>query len=428
VSLYFFVFTILFLSLSHATDVETEIENSNSVSLGINYFSQNSAPADQAEYEVLFLSENKFYFSKSWSSKISPLMLTTYGSSEKKQRAELDVKEARFTYADSWFTADIGFLNTKKVGPDLIDPLDYFQPRDWQNPLASRKLSVPGLQIEFEPLKNLSVAATYIPKNRLSKLPRQTSLWYPREYKLPLSTDDTKATLPENPEYQITSSAAEKESDTQNNYLIRLKYSITDFDLYLQFSECLSNTPIITPTLTGTLISLNPTEIVLQNPVQLDVMWKKNKNAGAGIVKSFSSYSLITKLFYNLNITPDDENKQTVAAIEKQFDDVVFIYEMSRSQKKTIASGSSLTATNSIFSNAHALAARWSYSDNLKLKFGAFLDANNQSTAFLGNLEYHISDNIFVELQRTELSGGKDALIGLFQNNDQTSFKITGLF
>ena len=294
--------------------------------------------------------------------------------------------------------------------------------------MAARKLSVAGLQIEFEPVKNLILTATYVPENRISKLPRHTSFWYPRENKLPLSTDDTKATLPQNAEYQIASNSAEKKSDAKNNYLIKLKYSLLDFDFYLQTSESLAVVPIITPTLTGTLTSLNPIEIVLQNPIQLDVVWKKNKNYGAGLVQSFSNYGLIAKLFYNYNITPDDENQQGVFAIEKQLQDIILIYEYSRSEKKEQTASPTLTATNSIFSNTHAMAARLSYRDNLKFKLGAFLDANTQGTVVLANIEYHFTDNLFAELQQTELSGPKNSLIGLFQNNDMTSFKITALF
>ncbi len=422
----FFIFVIFFFNFWVAQAYD--FENSNSIILNTNYFSDSVAVADKIENDGLFLSENNFYFSKNWSLKLSPQLLATYGSAEKKSRAELDAKEARLTYAGSKLTVDFGFLNIKKIGPDLIDPLDYFQPRDWQNPLAARKLSVAGLQIEFEPLKNLTLTAIYVPENRISKLPRQTSLWYPRENKLPLSTDDTKATLPENPEYQITSNSLEKKSDAKNNYLIKLKYSLQDFDFYLQASESLAVVPIITPTLTGTLISLNPIEIVLQNPIQLDVVWKKNKNYGAGFVQSFSNYGLIAKLFYNYNITPDDENQQGAFAIEKQLQDLILIYEFSRSEKKLQAVSTTLTSTNSIFSNAHALAARLSYSENLKFKLGVFLEANTQGVVAIANIEYHLTDNLFAELQRTELSGQKNSLIGLFQNNDVTSFKISALF
>ncbi len=422
----FWIFIVLFLNFKAA--LAYDFENSNSIILNTNYFSDSVATADKIENDGLLLSENNINFSKNWSLKLSPLLAGTYGSAEKKSRVELDAKEARLTYAGSKLTADFGFLNTKKVGPDLMDPLDYFQPRDWQNPLAARKLSVAGLQIEYEPLKNLALTVAYVPENRISKLPRQTSLWYPRENKLPLSTDDTKAILPENAEYQITSSTAEKKSDAKNNYLIKLKYSISDFDFYLQVSESLAVVPIITPTLTGTLVSINPTEIVLQNPIQLDIVWKKNKNYGAGLVQSFSNYGLIGKFFYNYNLTPDDENQQGVFAIEKQFQDLILVYEFSRAEKKLQTASTALTATNSIFSNTHALAARWSYNDNLKLKFGAFLDANTQGAVALANIEYHFTDNLYAELQRTELTGQKNSLIGLFQNNDMTSFKITALF
>lgn len=419
---------ILFLIFFSHECYSYSIDNSNSVIFGANYYFKNYKYADQVESQLQLLSENKISVNEAITFKASPIVSIANGSVEKKNQFSLDAKEFIFNYSNSNLTLDLGYLNLKKEGPDVIDVFDYFQPRNYENILSIRKMSVLGASLEVEPIKNLFLTSVYVPENRLSKLPRSSSIWYPRENKLPLSSADTVATLPPDSAFEISSSTYEKKSDLQNNYLLRIKYSISSMDLIFQTAESISNMPIIIPTLTGTLVSINPTEIALQNPIQLDFVWKKNKNTGLGLIYSFNDLGLIAKAFQNITVTPEDETTNTVIALEKQFQNIVLIYEHSNSYKNSPSVSNALAATDSLLSNADAIAARYAISESVNLKFGAFVNTKINGHALLASADFHINDTISSEFQCVQISGERSSIIGIYENADNCSIQLTALF
>lgn len=403
-------------------------ENQNTFSLQTTGFLTKYASGTQYENQLSLLSENHFQLATNSQFKLSPLLNVEQESSETKTIYDLDAKEFLFNYSTTKNNIDVGYLNLKKEGPDIFDIWGYFQPKNYKSFLNINTLPVLGISFESALSKNILMTLALVPQNRLSKVPTKNSMWLPRENKLPLASEDTVAELPAAPAYEIRQNEAEKKEDLQNNYLVRLKYSGQQIDAILQVAESISSTPIITPTLTGQLISINPTQIQLDNPILLDFKWKKNKNYGFGINYSFNDLGLITKLFSNLTITPDDESVQTVLAFEKQFEDLIAIYEYTNTKKKNSSSSNDFAATNSLFSNAHAVAFLYSISDSLKIKVGGFLNTDMQSSAVLTSAKYQFNDSWSMDLQYLNISANKDSILSLYENNDSASIKLTTLF
>lgn len=403
-------------------------ENQNTFSLQTTGFLTKYASGSQYENQLSLLSENHFQLATDSQFKLSPLLNVEQESSETKTIYDLDAKEFLFNYSTTKNNIDVGYLNLKKEGPDIFDIWGYFQPKNYKSFLNINTLPVLGISFESALSKNILMTLALVPQNRLSKVPTKNSMWLPRENKLPLASEDTVAELPAAPAYEIRQNEAEKKEDLQNNYLVRLKYSGQQIDAILQVAESISSTPIITPTLTGQLISINPTQIQLDNPILLDFKWKKNKNYGFGINYSFNDLGLITKLFFNLTITPDDESVQTVLAFEKQFEDLIAIYEYTNTKKKNSSSSNDFAATNSLFSNAHAVAFLYSISDSLKIKVGGFLNTDMQSSAVLTSAKYQFNDSWSMDLQYLNISANKDSILSLYENNDSASIKLTTLF
>jgi hypothetical protein len=403
-------------------------ENQNTFSLQTTGFLTKYASGSQYENQLSLLSENHFQLATNSQFKLSPLLNVEQESSETKTIYDLDAKEFLFNYSTTKNNIDVGYLNLKKEGPDIFDIWGYFQPKNYKSFLNINTLPVLGISFESALSKNILMTLALVPQNRLSKVPTKNSMWLPRENKLPLASEDTVAELPAAPAYEIRQNEAEKKEDLQNNYLVRLKYSGQQIDAILQVAESISSTPIITPTLTGQLISINPTQIQLDNPILLDFKWKKNKNYGFGINYSFNDLGLITKLFFNLTITPDDESVQTVLAFEKQFEDLIAIYEYTNTKKKNSSSSNDFAATNSLFSNAHAVAFLYSISDSLKIKVGGFLNTDMQSSAVLTSAKYQFNDSWSMDLQYLNISANKDSILSLYENNDSASIKLTTLF
>ncbi len=403
-------------------------ENQNTFSLQTTGFFTKYASGSQSENQLSLLSENHLEMTTNSQFKLSPLVTIEQESSETKTVYDLDAKEFIFNYSTTRHNIDVGYLNLKKEGPDVFDIWGYFQPKNYKSFLNINALPVLGISFESAISKNILMTVALVPQNRLSKIPTKNSMWLPRENKLPLASEDTVAVRPAAPAYEIRQSEAEKKQDLQNNYLLRLKYSGKQIDTIIQIAESISNTPIITPTLTGQLISINPTQIQLDNPILLDFKWKKNKNYGAGLNYSFNDIGLITKIFSNYTVTPDDESTQTVIAFEKQFEDLISIYEYTNTKKKNNVSGSDLAATNSLFSNAHALAFLYSINDSIKIKVGGFVNTDMQSYAVLASAKYQFNDSWSIDLQYLNISANKDSILGLYENNDSASVKLTTLF
>lgn len=418
---YIFSFSI-FSPLAYA------FENQNIITLQTTSYISQYSSASQREHQLSFLTENHFQLGANSLFKISPLLNIEQESLDSKNIYDLDAKELIFNYSNSQNTIDVGFLNLKKEGPDIFDIWGYFQPKSYKSFLNIGTLPVLGISTESEITKSLSITVALVPQNRISKLPSKNSMWLPRENKLPLASEDTVAELPAVPAYEIGRNEAEKKQDLQNNYLIRLKYSAQQVDAILQVAESISNTPEVTPTLTGQLVSINPTKIQLDNPIFLDFKWKKNKNYGLGINYSFNDAGIITKMFSNYTVTPDDESIQYVAAIEKQFENLVFVYEHTQTNRINNVSSNNLTSMNSLFSNAHALALLYSVNDSLKFKIGTFLNTEMKGSATLFSAKYQISDSLSAEAQYLNISTDQNSILGLYEKNDAFSMKLSALF
>lgn len=418
----FFILFNLIFSLAFS------FENQNTITYQTIGFQTNSLSASRYEHQIGVLSENQFSFGAQSQLKISPILSAEQNSLDTKPMYDLDAKELLLNYSGARYNVEIGYLNLKKEGPDIFDIWGHFQPKNYKSLLNITTLPVLGISIDSELSKSLTLTTAFVPENRLSKIPNKNSMWLPRENKLPLASDDTVAELPANPSYEIEANQAEKKQDLQNNFLIRLKYSGSQMDAVIQISESISNTPIITPTLTGQLISINPTKIQLDNPILLDLKWKKNKNYGIGVSYSFNEIGVIAKLFSNYTLTPDHESLQTVLAIEKQFENLVAVYEYTHTTKKDNLSSNALATANSLFSNAHATALLYSLGDNIKLKMGGFLNTDMAGYAVLIGGKYQINDSWSSEIQYLTISGNPDSVLGLYENNDAASLKLTTQF
>lgn len=403
-------------------------ENQNAIALQTTNYQTQYSSASQSELQLSLLTENHFQLNANSQFKLSPILNIEQESFESKTIYDLDAKEFIFNYSNSQNNIDVGFLNLKKEGPDVFDIWGYFQPKNYKSFLNISTMPVLGICTESEITKSLSVTFALVPQNRISKLPSKNSMWLPRENKLPLASEDTVAELPADPAYEIGKNEAEKKQDLQNNYLVRLKYSAQQVDAIIQVAESISNTPEITPTLNGQLVTINPTKIRLDNPILLDFRWKKNKNYGLGINYSFNDAGIITKMFSNYTVTPDDETEQFVAAIEKQFENLIAVYEHTKTNKKNAVSSNSLSSTNSLFSNAHALALLYSANDSLKFKIGSFLNMDMKSFAILFSARYQFSDSWSAEAQYFNISADKNSILGLYEKNDAISLKLSSLF
>lgn len=402
-----------------------ESNHSNTFQLGYTAY-QGRFPSVDSEFSNLnFTSENTFFYSKKSEFKISPALYFWTFQNSHTSHFEGDVKDLNYTYFGRDLTFQVGFFNLKKDGPDVIDPLDTFQPRIWIDPLNKSLFSLGGLRLEYDPFENVVFEFVFVPQNRLSRTPLENSPWYPREKKLPLSNELAIANLPDNPQYVITQNEAEKKSHLQNNYQLKGKFTFDQTDLFLQYNEVLSLTPTITPVLSGSFVSAAPIlEVNLTNPIELHIVWSKLKNYSAGVVSAFDAYRLIAKAFVNYQVTSVDKTTLSVVALEKQLDNTAVVFEASKSDTVSDMTSNSTANIYSLYKQAVVLGLRHSFNDDLTILCGGLYDTYKGANFLYLRPKYNLNDQLSIELQAAFLGGKKDSLLWYFDHNDSYSARL----
>lgn len=415
---------ILLIFLSHQAwtlDFDTKTE----VFAAANSYAVDSKFAEKNQFFYSLSSENKIIFNSKYEFAVSPEFYYLDNSkSEFKDKGLVEPKELGLKYFGSKLSWTLGFFQMKKEGSDILDPLDYQQPKNYLDPLHSGKLALLGLKAELAVNNYLSFELGFTPQNRIPVIPQESSAWYPREGVLPTESDNFLITLPDNPNYRINNEEKSKE-DLKNNYIFKAKITTSYSDIVLQVAETLSSSPDITPTLTGTLISATPVyAIKLDNPIELDVRWKKVKNYGGGFNIPLESMNLIVKIFSNQEITESKKTLMTTVAFEKTMGNLIAIFEATAQQINSRVDNSNLSTITNLYENAQALGLRYARGDKFSILAGGLYDSVKGSYVATLRPKYFFTQNAYAELQIIAVGGKEKALLSYFDKADSASLKI----
>jgi len=420
----FFVF--VFLSVITRA---TEYENTNEFFARTTFYGKSYLYTDSSQNFYSFTSENKIIFNKFVEMKLTPEF--TYLDQPRFHETNenhFETKEAFLSFNGQKITTRFGFFQMKKEGPDIFDPLDYQQPKSYLDLLHPTKLPLQGVKVEYEVNSYSTFEATYITKNKTPILPTINSPWLPRDNKIPTQSDSAILKVPQNVAYRIATNEVDQGA-AEHNYILKARSQTDSFDFILQIAETLSSSPTITPTLNGTLISTTPIyQIQLDNPVELNVLWKKVKNYGFGITKPLDRIKSLTKFFFNQAISPDERINSYNLAFEKQFETVTLIIETSFQSSEGKSTATTAASSNGLFSQAAALGLRYAPTDYFSLILGGFNDFKKGSYYFTINPKVNFTSNLYGELQIDQLGGRKDSLLWYFDQNDSISTKLGYLF
>lgn len=412
---------IFFSYNSWALDFDSKTE----VFVAGNSYSVDSEFAEKNQIFYFLSSENKIILNSKYEFALSPEVYYLDNVKIKDQdKAVVEPKELGLKYFGSKLSWTLGFFQMKKEGSDILDPLDYQQPKNYLDPLHSGKLALLGLKAELAVNNYLTFEVGYTPVNRLPIIPQASSAWFPREGVLPTESDSYHITLPNNPNYHITNKEKSKE-DLKNNYIFKTKITTSYTDIILQVAETLSSTPDITPTLTGTLISTTPVfSIELDNPIELDVRWKKVKNYGGGFNIPLESANMIIKVFSNQEISPDKKTLMTTVAFEKTIGNLIAIFEATTQQINSRVDNSNLSTITNLYENAQALGIRYAPNDKFNLLAGGLYDSKYGSYVATLRPKYFFTQNAYSELQFIAVGGKEMSLLSYFEKADSLSLKL----
>lgn len=414
---------LLILFFSHpcwALDFDSKTE----VFIAGNSYLTESEFAEKNQVLYFLTSDNKIKLNSKYEFALSPeVYFLNNLKKEHKDKAFVDAKELGLNYFGSKLSWTLGFFQMKKEGPDVLDPLDYQQPKNYLDPLHAGKLSLLGVKAELAVNNYLTFEVGFTPQNRIPVIPQESSAWYPREGILPTESDSYLITLPENPNYHINNQERSKD-DLKNNYIFKSKITTSYTDIVLQVAETLSSSPEISPTLTGNLISASPVfTIELTNPIELDVRWKKVKNYGGGFNIPLESLGLIIKIFSNQEISESKKTLMTTVAFEKTFGQLIAILETTSQQINSRVDNSNLSTMTNLYKNAQALGLRYAPNDKFSLLAGGLYDSAQGSYVSTLRPKYLFTQNAYVELQLIAVGGKEDSLLSYFDKADSASLK-----
>lgn len=416
-----FIFLFLFTQHMWALDFDTKTE----VSVAGNSYAVDSEFAEKNQVFYFLSSENKVIFNSQYEFALSPEVYYLDNLKiEDQDKALVEPKEAGLKYFGSKLSWTLGFFQMKKEGPDILDPLDYQQPKNYLDPLHSGKLALLGLKAELAVNSYLTFEVGYTPENRVPVIPQESSAWYPREGVLPTESENYLITLPDNPNYRINNEERSKD-DLKNNYIFKTKITTSYTDIVLQVAETLSSSPDISPTLTGTLISTTPVfAIKLDNPIELDVRWKKVKNYGGGFNIPLESMGLIIKVFSNQEVSESKKTLMSTIAFEKTLGNWIAILEATTQQINSRVDNSNLSTITNLYENAQALGLRYAPNDKFNLLAGGLYDSKKGSYVATLRPKYFFTQNAYTELQVVAVGGKEGALLSYFDKADSASLKI----
>lgn len=407
----------------------TEYENTNEFFARTTFYGKSYLYTDSSQNFYSFTSENKIIFNRFVEMKLTPEF--TYLDQPRfhqTNESHFEPKEAFLSFNSQKMTTKFGFFQMKKEGPDIFDPFDYQQPKNYLDLLHPTKLPLQGVKLEYEVNSYSTLEATYITQNKTPVLPTINSSWYPRDNKIPTQSDSAILNVPQDVAYKVNSNEPDQGA-ADHNYIFKARSQTDAFDFVLQIAETLSNSPTITPTLNGTLISTAPIyQIQLDNPIELTVLWKKVKNYGFGITKPLNRIKTLAKFFFNQSISPDERINSYNFAIEKQFETLTLILETSAQSSEGKSTATNAASSNGLFSQAAALGLRYAPTDYFSLVVGGFNDFKKGSYYFTVNPKVNFTSNFYGEFQIDQIGGRKDSLLWYFDRNDSVSTKLGYLF
>lgn len=398
---------------AQALDFDTKTE----IYVAGNSYAVDSEFAENNQALYFLSSENKVIFNPKFEFALSPEVYYL-------NKVLVEPKELGLKYFGSKLSWTLGAFQMKKEGPDILDPLDYQQPKNYLDPLHSGKLALLGLKAELAVNNYLAFEVGFAPVNRIPVIPQESSAWYPREGVLPTESENYLITLPDNPNYRINNQERSKE-DLKNNYIFKTKITTSYTDIVLQVAETLSSSPDISPTLTGTLISTTPVfAIKLDNPIELDVRWKKVKNYGGGFNIPLESINLIIKIFSNQEVSENKKTLMSTIAFEKAMGNWIAILEATTQQINSRVDNSNLSTMTNLYENAQALGLRYAYGDKFSLLAGGLYDSAKGSYVAILRPKYFFTQNAYTELQLIAVGGKEGSLLSYFDKADSASLKI----
>lgn len=317
----------------------------------------------------------------------------------------------------------MGYFQMEWAGTDIINPFDIASMKDDSDPLQSRSLSSPGLQLEWNH-SPFNFMLTYIPEQTKIKSYGSDNPWLPRQSRIPIYVDDTEILIPKQTTYEFLPRET-LNSARLHNFAALLQTQIYQSDLHIGYYEGQAQSLA-----QQAILSLNPIQVSpkyvfsLIAPIQIQPIEYRIKTSALYFNQKcfdmFCKIAIRDDLPLGMDTRIPQASRLWVFGIEKQFlninKPVILVVEaVGKNQNQ----GKNLLAKSDIFERASLIGLKWLYSEALNLDFGHYYSYLDGSQLFSISSRYGINENWAVLGGWQNLSGKDNKLFGVLDDRDR---------
>ncbi|RYZ88635.1 MAG: hypothetical protein EOP06_10605 [Proteobacteria bacterium] len=369
-----------------------------------------------------------------WRAFIKPELFWDPQNNSASEKFFFEPREAFVKFKTPTFSVQAGNNIVNWGVTDGFNPLDSVNPRQYFDPLQSKKLGLTSL------LFNLSTESTehewiVIPRGRASQLPGTNSRWLPREIFVPRSKEnDVVLLLPPNIHFAYgETSELNDPFGLQGGY--RLQHHAGSIDLGLILYEGAAAFPVVQPVVTGTIVQVSPKNVIQVDPeVSLRQKFYRQRQAGLTWVSSQMNFLLKLETSYSQSLGDDPLlpgwSHESVAALERNFGfgnaqlTGVLQYSYIRDQK----SDESNLSVSDIFRRAWMLGGRMTWDEVWTLNVLALYDTLKYSHFEQLTLARRLQDVWTLEASAMFISGDSATPLGVYNKNDNYRLALSRSF
>jgi hypothetical protein len=423
----------LFLNLSYAVRPEWSLHLDSKLSASL--FTQEYGEGTNNDLEQLELIPiYRWKNTDTYRFFLRPQFIWDPNNKSTEEQSYLD-GEAYFRIKGDTNSLQIGYNIFNWGVTDGYNPLDVLNPKQYYDPLHSKKRGLPSVVYSFN-RESFNADFVYAPINVGTILPGVNSRWLPREVFIPQTPEnDLVLVLPDNLRYTY-GDREEFDQALHNNYGARLQFHSESIDIGLMYFDGASTFPIVQPIVTGQIVQVSPKTVINVDPdVTLDLKDYRNRMLGLTWVSSQLGFILKLASTYTNNVGEDPLLpgwiQENILGLEKTFDignEISFIGVLQGSYIRSERENDSNLSYTEIFRKAVMAGGRLTWKEVWNLNFLVLLDTGHQSNYEEITLQRRLYDAWTLALTADFIAGSEDTPLGVYSKNDSYTLSLSRSF
>lgn len=341
----------------------------------------------------------------------------------------IDPREIYLEAAGDHYFLRGGFFTPSWEGTDGLNPMDIASVRDWSDPLRSNTLGSAGVQFGFSTASS-EFEIFWVPRQTLSRLPGESSAWWPRRLRFPLRNEGLELQLPDQVDYQIYP-REELNYALSNNAGLRWQLHGDAGDLAVGAFEGAAEAPLFSPLLYATAISTK--SFLLIPPIQITPVDYRRRTMSGLISFPWDGWIFRAAIRHDQPVGTDYRlpgwSEQAIAGFEKSFDHsgntVTLIFQGSWGRR---ADDASLLSVNDLFDRAILAGVRWPLGEFWTVMISGFRTPRDGAYFFQSEISRRFSDSLRGDLFSQVLNGPPESLLGILGDRDRAGARLTYAF